>query len=97
MDARRAKAGKYDSTGMGRGVAGSSSTAIPYVTGDETMMMPPPRAAASKGKAVRTPSFYDVDRCARWETPLVDEEARAASQGLPVLPRACKSQGFGVI
>lgn len=97
MDARKAKLRKAGSGSKGKGTVGSSSAASPCVTGDDTILMPPPRAAASRGKTIRTPLYYDVDRCARWEASSIDEGARAAMQNLPVLPRPRKSQDFGVI
>lgn len=98
MEAKRAKVGKLGSGGKGKGAVGSSSMVSPCVTSDETAMMPPPRVIASRGKAYKTPSYYDVYRCTQWEAPSdVTEEMRAELQNLSVLPRPRKSQGFWVI
>lgn len=100
MDVNRAKARKVSGSGGAKGktVVGPSGTASPCVTSDDAWIVPVPKPTPVKGKIHKTPSFFDVDRCARWKPPSdVDEETRVELEKLPRLPKPRKSHDFRVI
>lgn len=95
---RRVKALKARHVGKKKTGTGTSGVASPCVTSDDVFIVPAPIPAASRGKSYKTPTSYDVDKCAKWTVPPhVSDVDRVGLEGLPRLPRPWNSHGFGVI
>lgn len=95
---KRAKASRARYASKRKAGTGSSGAASPCVTNDDVFVVPAPIPPISRSKGHKTPTSYDVDKCARWTVPShVSDAARGQLEGLPKLPRPRNSQSFGVL